>query len=261
VHADPRVEADRGRVALARGPIVYAFEAVDDGEGMSELLLPPSAKVEACWRPELLGGVSIVEADGFRLVGNDEAGPRVEPAKLRGVPYCTWDNRAAGEMLVWLPESTAVARLRGERDAAFGEGVRLTASHCFANDSLAALLDEEEPKSSDDHSLPRHTFWDHQGTREWLELRFDEPREVKGASVYWFDDTGRGQCRLPEAWSLSYLDGDAWKPVTLAGGSKYGVERDVENRVGLEPVRTRAVRLEIELQDGWSGGVLSWKVD
>ena len=141
------------------------------------------------------------------------------------------------------------------------DGVRITASHCYGNDSLDALLDGKEPKSSGDHSVPRHTFWDHRGTREWVQMEFDEPREVQLARVYWFDDTGRGACRAPESWSLSYRDGEVWTPVEIAGNTKFSTKLDTYNRVRFEKIATDALRLDVELKEGWSGGVLEWKIE
>ena len=133
-------------------------------------------------------------------------------------------------------------------------------SHCWRSDTLEALSDGVEPSASDDHSIPRHTFWDHRGTREWLGYEWETRMRVSTASVYWFDDTGRGACKVPKSWRLLWNDGDEWKPVELVEGG-YGVERDRYNEIRFTPVRTAALRLEVELQERWSGGVLEWKVD
>jgi hypothetical protein len=72
--------------------------------------------------------------------------------------------------------------------------------------------------------------------------------------VYWFDDTGRGECHLPKAWQVLYrTDRDDFAPVK--NSTPYGVAKDVFNEVGFEPVRTDAIRIEVSLQDGWSAGV------
>ena len=78
-------------------------------------------------------------------------------------------------------------------------------------------------------------------------------------SVYWFDDTGVGQCRVPQAWKLLYRDGEDWKPV--AGASEFGVSKDRFNRVTFTPVKTVALRLAVQLQPEFSGGILEWKVE
>ena len=52
-------------------------------------------------------------------------------------------------------------------------------------------------RSSDDQEIPRFTWWDHRGTAEWVQYDFAKPTTVSTVSVYWFDDTGRGGCRVP----------------------------------------------------------------
>ena len=55
IKADEQVVADRGRVALRCGPLVYCIESVDqDVEGV----LHPDTPLTTDWRPDLLGGVS-----------------------------------------------------------------------------------------------------------------------------------------------------------------------------------------------------------
>jgi DUF1680 family protein len=142
-----------------------------------------------------------------------------------------------------------------------------TASHCFENDTTAALNDGVLPKSSDDHSIPRFTWWDHKGSRkaivnfsEWVQYDFDKPRRLQTSEVYWFDDEPqKGGCRTPAAWRLLYRRGDAWKEVSHASG--YGVKKDCFNRVTFDPVETTAIRLEVQLRPDFSGGILEWRVE
>jgi len=133
------------------------------------------------------------------------------------------------------------------------------ASHCFANDTVEALNDGILPKNSADQSVPRFTWWDHRGTTEWVEYDYPQPKPISSTEVYWFDDTGKGACRVPKSWRLLYKDGDAWKPV--AASDPFGVERDRFNRVQFAPVKTTAVRLEAELQHSVSGGILEWRMN
>ena len=135
---------------------------------------------------------------------------------------------------------------------------KITASHCFASDSIQAVGDGLEPASSADHDIPRLTFWDHRGTTEWVQYDFGAPKEVSTCGIYWFDDTGVGQCRVPKAWRLlCHADGQ-WKPVLDAAGA--GVAKDAWNKKGFPPVRTTALRIEVDLQPGFSGGILEWRV-
>lgn len=65
VHADERVEADRGRVALQFGPLVYNVESVDlpKGKSLDEVQLAPDARLTSAWEPSLLGGVRVIRGE------------------------------------------------------------------------------------------------------------------------------------------------------------------------------------------------------
>ncbi len=135
---------------------------------------------------------------------------------------------------------------------------KVSASHCFEHDTLSALNDGLEPKNSNDHSIPRMTWWPHRGTAEWVQYEFEKPRRVAGVAVYWFDDTGQGQCRLPQSWRLLYRDGDPWKPVPEV--KEFPIAKDRYSQVRFPAVETTGLRLEVQLQEGFSGGILEWKV-
>jgi len=120
------------------------------------------------------------------------------------------------------------------------------------------MCDLRLPTRSADRDVPRFTWWPRKGTKEWAQYTFDRPRRLCVAEVYWFDDTGGGQCRVPASWRLLVRHGGKWQPVQAAG--EYGVATDTFNAVGFEPVPTDAVRLEVQLRPGFSGGLLEWRV-
>jgi DUF1680 family protein len=110
--ANPAVAADAGRVALQRGPLVYCLEGVDNGAHLDDLVLARNAKLGAKFDANLLGGAVRISgrarrADRAAWSGAlyRFAGSRTKPATLKAVPYCAWDNRRAGEMLVWIREA------------------------------------------------------------------------------------------------------------------------------------------------------------
>jgi hypothetical protein len=132
------------------------------------------------------------------------------------------------------------------------------ASHVNDSDTVSALNDGLEPKSSADGSKARFTWWDHLGTHEWVEYQFSKPRSISRCEVYWYDDTpSGGGCRVPASWHLLYWDGSAWQPVS--GATAYGNEKDRFNRVDFTPVTTTRLRLDVQLQSGASGGILAWR--
>jgi hypothetical protein len=134
----------------------------------------------------------------------------------------------------------------------------VSASHVYAGDSLEAMIDGLEPKNSNDHTIPRFTWWDHRGTSEWVQYDFGKPRKVSNVEVYWFDDTGVGNCRVPESCKVLYQADGEWKPVESA--SACGTKPDMYNALAFKPVKTTALRLQVQLQPNFSGGVLEWRV-
>jgi hypothetical protein len=82
---------------------------------------------------------------------------------------------------------------------------------------------------------------------------------VTSSGVYWFDDTGIGECRLPRSWRLLYKDGNDWKPVENFTG--YAIEKDKNISVKFKPVETSAMLLEIQSIPGFSSGIYEWSVE
>ncbi len=136
---------------------------------------------------------------------------------------------------------------------------KASASHCYSSDTVDALCDGLEPQNSNDQDIPRFTWWDHRGSAEWVQYDFEAAKKISGAEIYWFDDTGTGQCRVPASWRMLYKSGDVWVPVGVAGN--YPVNKDEWSRIEFPAVETTAVRLEAQLQPNYSGGVLEWKLE
>ncbi|MBM4000260.1 MAG: transcriptional initiation protein Tat [Planctomycetes bacterium] len=136
---------------------------------------------------------------------------------------------------------------------------RASASHCNDSDTVSALEDRLVPERSGDTSLRRFTWWDHRGTREWVQYEFEKRRAVSAVAVYWFDDTGIGQCRVPASCRLLYQDGAEWRPVPSA--APVGVDVDRWNRVAFPEITTSGLRLEVQLRESYSGGILEWRVE
>jgi hypothetical protein len=260
VYADPRVKANVGRVALQRGPVVYCLEGADNGDRVRSLILPREAQLTASFEKDLLGGVAVVRGQALAVSQEEDSDRRrARPVQFLAIPYSTWDNRAPGPMVVWLPETIDRAEMAGQFSAQ-APGVRIDASFLWHLDSLLALNDGKLPRSSSDTTIPRMTWWDHKGTTEWVSYRFPRKRTFSSAEVYWFDDSGTGGCRVPASWRLLWRDGTGWKPVQLTGGSTFGIARNSFNKVTFEPVATREVRLEARLKPGFSGGILEFKL-
>ncbi len=132
------------------------------------------------------------------------------------------------------------------------------ASHCHSSDTVTALWDGKVPKDSNDHSIPRFTWWPQRGSGEWVQYNLKEPQTVSSVSVYWFDDTGVGACRVPQSWKVLYKSGKEYKPVTGAKGCT--TEKDRFNTAAFDPVKTDSIRVEVKLKPEFSSGILEMRV-
>lgn len=93
VLAHEGVAENRGKAAIQRGPLVYALEGIDNAGRALDVVLPLETPLDAAFREDLLGGVTVVTA---RLGGKT-------PRTITAIPYFAWANRGKGEMVVWVP--------------------------------------------------------------------------------------------------------------------------------------------------------------
>ncbi|MBP1625124.1 MAG: hypothetical protein H6Q07_3146, partial [Acidobacteria bacterium] len=106
VKASEKIEADRGKVALRYGPLVYNIEQVDqDITGA----LSPAAPLATEWKPDLLGGVIVIKGQfiggppmtaipNFARINREPASP---PAAAQGQRQAPRPPTS----IVWITES------------------------------------------------------------------------------------------------------------------------------------------------------------
>jgi hypothetical protein len=239
------VVANRGLVALQRGPIVYCTEHADvPGGKVAPLVLPDSAPLTVNRSTKLLRGTPVISSTGAKIAN--------KPVEFTAIPYYAWAHRGKGPMAVWLARTPdAVVPAPAPTIASLA---KCTASCRYTE----GANDQSEPKSSGDHSYPFLHFWPNKGTTEWVQYDLDKPREVSSVEVYWLDDIGRGECRLPASWKLLYDKGGKW--VEVDKPSAYGVAGDKYNVTKFTLVTTGKLRLEIKLQEKWAAGLHEWRV-
>jgi len=96
VTAIDKVAADRGRVAVKYGPLVYNFEQPDNPgmEGRNLPTLKTGSPLTAEWKPELLNGVVAIQAEA------------ADGSPLLAIPNYARNNRS-GHSAVWIRDETA----------------------------------------------------------------------------------------------------------------------------------------------------------
>ncbi len=257
VLADEHILEDRGKMALQRGPLVYAAEWPDVPEGkVLNLLLDREVEPGTTFRPELLNGVVTLDMEALLVKEKDG---KIEPAsdtrEVRMIPYYSWNNRGPGEMAVWLPYKLENALPLREPTIASKSKVTSSTSGI----ALYAINDLLYPSYSNDHHWPYLHWWPKRNSTEWLQYTFEAPGTVSTAEVYWFDDLDAGGgCGIPESWRLLYRDGKGWKDVIAHGD--YPVQKDSWCSISFDPVTTDAMRLEVKIPADCSAGIHEWIV-
>lgn len=118
VKANEKVVADRGRVAIERGPIVYCAEWPDNDFNIHTVLLNQQPELQVVQQPDLLYGVRTIRTDAQALSYNAAGKLAVKDVKLTLIPYYAWAHRGEGNMAVWLPMEVGAATaqpLKGEK--------------------------------------------------------------------------------------------------------------------------------------------------
>ena len=111
VTANTQVQADRGRVAVERGPLVYCAEDADNnGINLFQFLMPrqPQYSVRDSQLTAQDGTrfqVKAIDVTGQVVDQRPDGKGYVQDATLHLIPYYAWCHRGPGRMEVWLPQT------------------------------------------------------------------------------------------------------------------------------------------------------------
>jgi DUF1680 family protein len=88
-----KVAANKGKIALERGPLVFCTEEVDNPAGVLDLTLSKEDNFNYAFDPDILGGLGTIKG---------KATINSKPVAFTAIPYYAWAHRKIGEMSVWL---------------------------------------------------------------------------------------------------------------------------------------------------------------
>ena len=262
VRANNNVEADRGFVAIERGPIVYCAEWPDNDFDIMGALVNQSPKMtvedgtlHAKDKKVADYYIKVIKTDAQLLSFDKQGRLNTKDVKLSLIPYYAWCHRGSGKMRVWLSQDLSSSR--PEQPATIASLSKVTASTPAA--SLSAVNDRLVPKDGTDRSMPYYHWWPKQGVTEWIAYEFPEASTVQSSTVYWYDDGPWGGCRVPKAWRIFFKnDNGEWQPVS--GADKYPTTKGTACTVNFEPVKTKSIKIEIDLPSENSAGLFEWSV-
>ena len=222
-----KVEADRGRVCLSRGPLVYCAEGIDNNGAVQRFFLDANRNYEKVNVYEISDGI-LKGMPGFSIDANELTADGVNPAKMKLIPYFAWSNRDRSSMITWIPTEKDLAKI-DMRDPGNMKFAGVKASYTFDQDTIDAVRMKTTPKSSADISIPRWTSWPQKGKQQWVEIDLGKIKKVDSVSVYWYNDNGGVQ--LPGQWYLqAYIDGN-WKKVEIYNTDEYSNLADNYNTI------------------------------
>ena len=110
VYANKNVREDAGKVALMRGPFVYCFEGVDNGNDLQAMCIDADTQAETFVGKEgVLKDKVCIHVQGYEDERESDAlyseeKPDYQPHELTAIPYYLWGNRGVNQMRVWMLE-------------------------------------------------------------------------------------------------------------------------------------------------------------
>jgi DUF1680 family protein len=81
------VTENQGKIAIEKGPIVYAFEEIDNSLPLEQMEIPSEGPYQTQFQKKVLNGVEVLSINNYKAI-----------------PYYSWSNRGIGKMKVWVNE-------------------------------------------------------------------------------------------------------------------------------------------------------------
>ncbi len=100
--AHEQVEANRNKLAVTRGPLVYCAEGVDNDGIVHNLRLPRLPDEEAMTITNLQDSL-MRDIEAIRLPMQRQTDGAASEYRAQLIPYYAWNNRGEGAMRVWFP--------------------------------------------------------------------------------------------------------------------------------------------------------------
>ena len=255
--ADDRVEADRNRVALTRGPLVLCAEGIDNDYQASSYIVSETGNQGEMGRfnDGVLSGIPYVTI----LASAVDSMREVHETQLKLLPYYAWNNRGDnGTMNVWFVQDAELAV--SSMFPVTGNVKEIFATYTYSGDSPYAVADGKSPSNSSDTTIPRWTSWPRKGDDQKVEIHLKKPQSIESVSVYWYNDNGG--VKLPKSWTLDYMKDGQWVPMHLYTTDSYGIVGDQYNMVHpSKPITTEAIRINVTPVADASVGILEVEIE
>ena len=248
-----KVEADRNRLCITRGPLVLCAEEMDNEHDVVGYILSKGYAAKnnmAKFESGELKGIPYFTVAASAIAEDDSE----VDATLTLLPYYAWNNRGdLKSMNVWFACDATTARDGMERMPQHIASIN--ASYTYDRDDAYAVIDGAHPTSSHDKSILRWTSHRQPGKTQTIEIGLKKRQPIESISAYWYEDDR--SVRRPKSWSAEYRLNGQWYEYKPYITDNFTTVLDQFNMVHpAEPIEAEAVRLKIEPQEGYAVGIL-----
>ena len=255
-----QVEANRGRIAVTRGPLVYAAEGIDNGGPVQQFYLDEVPKNNHIPEETITDG-ALKNVVKIKLPAAKLTDQGTQVSELQLIPYYAWNNREDGSMIVWVPDNEGGVQFADKNEARGGKYERVEASSTHGRGSLTAISDPRRPSSSRDLTI--QPWISENEEPQWIVIKLKEARKIRSVGLYWFEIGRHGaKVKVPGSWSLQYREDGQWKDLDIYVTDHYSVDTNEYNVVhpGAELV-TKEIRIKVQPQPNSQVGILDVDVE
>lgn len=263
VHADEKVIADIGRVAITKGPLVFCAEDKDNAHDIFSYFVDNiSAENNISFiSGGELNGITQIDVPAKTIEKYNVEG--IQDVVLKLIPYYAWNNRGAAQMMIWFPKTDELAK---ENFYIAPEFIKsLEASHSFVGgagygpEDVYSVIDGLIPSNSSSTNIPRWTTWPQKGINQWIVAHFNRPVDIARTAIYWYEDTDG--VKMPSSWSMEYYENGTWKDFPLSLNCKYGVTKNKFNTASSDiAISAEKLRINMTPQSGKTVGILEMQI-
>lgn len=270
--ASDKVEDDRGRFAIQRGPVVYCLEGWDNKNvHVLNIMIPADAIFKPGKQPMgLPDGTLSLNTSGIGFDEQPQGNTLRKEQEVTAIPYYLWANRGLAEMEVWIPyEESKVMPLPHPAPTIASTSKVLSS---FDTTTLSYVNDQSIIPYNQNIPMARYYRWPLKDTLQWIQYIFEKSETVSSSKVYWYDnDPSRMTtwyngipwtcCRVPESWKLFYLNNKGiWLPVMNL--NEYATGKNMYNEVKFKPLITRSLKMVVNRgNNSCASGLQEWIVN
>ena len=252
-----QVEADRGRICVTRGPLVYCAEGTDNRNILPNVFIIQN---QANIKTDVFTDKTLQGIPKIMMAAKEKTATGSIASNLTLLPYFAWNNRGDGSMMVWFPETENVQPYVNMQLLTHGKFKNLEASYTNGSDILSAVADNQVPETSADNHLYKWSSRGENDKSQWITITLEKPIDVQSVAVFWHDDNRR--VKVPQSWSLEYWENGKWNDYPVYITDNYNIFKNQFNMVHPgQPVKTDKIKLNMTPQPESAVGVFEINIE